>query len=118
VALVRAHLASQPQLGSPSLDALRKSNLEVQAIGRNLNQLVRALNAISDHLAHGRMGPAAEGLRSQRGQHVRDLVQQIRAMIDGHLPVVSGVLTENVNRWRTRLHRRTRSRRLKPGATT
>jgi hypothetical protein len=75
VALIRAHLASQPQLGSLSLEALRHSNLEVQAIGRNLNQLVRALNAISDHLAHGRMGSAAEGLRSQRGQHVRDLVQ-------------------------------------------
>lgn len=114
VALIRAHLASQPQLGSLSLEALRHSNLEVQAIGRNLNQLVRALNAISDHLAHGRMGSAAEGLRSQRGQHVRDLVQQVRTRIDGHLPVVSEVLTDNVQRWRSRLHQRTRLRGHKP----
>jgi len=112
VALVRAHLAGQPQLGSPSLDALRKSNLEVQAVGRNLNQLVRALHAINDHLANGRLGPAEEGLRSQRGQHVRELVQQIRTTIDGHLPRVSEVLTDNVNRWRTRLRGR------RPGATT
>jgi hypothetical protein len=112
VALVRAHLAGQPQLGSPSLDALRRSNLEVQAVGRNLNQLVRALNAINDHLANGRLGPAEEGLRSQRGQHVRELVQQIRNTIDGHLPRVSEVLTDNVNRWRIRLRGR------RPGART
>jgi flagellar biosynthesis chaperone FliJ len=116
--LIRAHLAEQPQLGSSSLDALRKSNLEVQAVGRNLNQLVRALNAISDHLAHGRLGAAEEGLRSQRGQHVRELVQQIRTTIERHLPLVSQVLTDNVNRWRTRLHARSRSRGRKPGART
>jgi hypothetical protein len=106
IALVRANLTGRPQLGSPSLDALRRSNLEVQAVGRNLNQLVRALNAISDHLANGRLDPAAEGLRSQRGQQVRELVQQIRTTIDGHLPAVSAVLTDNVNRWRTRLRGR------------
>jgi hypothetical protein len=118
VALIRAHLAEQPQLGSSSLDALRKSNLEVQAVGRNLNQLVRALNAINDHLAHGRLGAAEEGLRSQRGQHVRELVQQIRTTIERHLPLVSEVLTDNVNRWRTRLHARSRSRGRNPGAST
>jgi hypothetical protein len=102
VGLIRAHLCGQPQLGAPSLEALRCSNLAVQAVGRNLNQLVRALNAINDHLTHGRLSEAAEGIRTQRGETIRGLVQQVRTTIDGHLPVVCAVLTDNVRRWRVR----------------
>jgi hypothetical protein len=102
VALIRAHVSGTPQIGPPTIDALRASNLELQAIGRNLNQAARALNAIIDHLDHGRLSQAAEGLRTQRGEHVQGLVRQVKATIDEHLPIVSAVLTDNVSRWRVR----------------
>jgi hypothetical protein len=100
VSLIRAHLSGRPQLGTPSLDALRQSNLELQALGRSLNQIARALNAISDHLEQGRVDQAAEALRQQRGDEIRRLISELKSRIDGHLPVVSTVLTQNVERWR------------------
>jgi hypothetical protein len=106
VALIRAHVTGAPQLGATTIDELRASNLELQAIGRNLNQVARALNGIVDHLNHGRLSQAAEALRAQRGDHVLGLVRQVKATIDEHLPVVSEVLTDNVSRWRVRTRNR------------
>jgi hypothetical protein len=102
VALIRAHVEGKPQIGPPTIDALRASNLELQAIGRNLNQVARALNGIVDHLDHGRLSQAAEGLRAQRGDHILGMVRQVKATVDQHLPIVSAVLTDNVSRWRVR----------------
>jgi hypothetical protein len=43
--LVRAHLRSSPPLPTEEFLALRKCVMEVAAIGRNFNQMARALNA-------------------------------------------------------------------------
>lgn len=45
VALIDARLDGQPQLGQQELEVLARSNLNLLAIGRNLNQLTRAANS-------------------------------------------------------------------------
>lgn len=44
VALINARLDKTPQLGQRELEELARSNLQMLAIGRNLNQLTRAAN--------------------------------------------------------------------------
>jgi Bacterial mobilisation protein (MobC) len=105
VNLVRAHLSDRPQLGPSSLEALRKSNFQLSAIGKNVNQIARALNAIVDHLDNGRLRQADEAVRSQKPQHVRELMEEVKGMVQGHLPIVLAVLDENVARWQTRVNR-------------
>ena len=100
VSLVRAYLSGQPQLGADSVDVLRRSNLQLQALGRNVNQIARALNALVEHLEHGRLREADEVIRSQRGAELRPLIEEVKASIGHHLPIVSQVLTDNVERWR------------------
>jgi hypothetical protein len=105
VNLVRAHLSDRPQLGPSSLEALRKSNFQLNAIGKNVNQIARALNAIVDHLDHGRLRQADEAVRGQKPEHVRQLIEEVKAIVQGHLPIVLAVLDENVARWQTRARR-------------
>lgn len=45
VALVNARLDGKPQLGQQELEVLARSNLQMLAIGRNLNQLTRVANS-------------------------------------------------------------------------
>jgi antitoxin component of RelBE/YafQ-DinJ toxin-antitoxin module len=45
VGLVRTVLFRQPNFSAKEIGALRESNREVAAIGRNLNQMARAINA-------------------------------------------------------------------------
>jgi hypothetical protein len=45
VALINARLYATPQLGQRELETLAQSNMQMLAIGRNLNQLARAANA-------------------------------------------------------------------------
>jgi len=56
--LVRAHLRGQAPLPTEELEALRRSVAEVAAIGRNINQIARAMN---QHQWPG--GPSIEDLR-------------------------------------------------------
>ena len=44
-ALVRAHLVADPPLPAAELAALERATAELSAIGRNLNQVARSLNA-------------------------------------------------------------------------
>ena len=44
-ALVRAHLVEDPPLPAAELAALERATAELSAIGRNLNQVARSLNA-------------------------------------------------------------------------
>ena len=44
-ALVRSHLVEDPPLPPAELAALERATAEVSAIGRNLNQIARAINA-------------------------------------------------------------------------
>ena len=83
VSLINARLDATPQLGQPELEALARSNLQMLAIGRNLNQLSRAAN---------------------NGVHVgtagRDVIEVLRAAVMRHAGQVASVITANTTRWR------------------
>jgi hypothetical protein len=66
--LVRSHLRGVPPLPKEELLALRHSIAELKAVGRNLNQMAKALNQDLRAIAPGRqevnaMLKVAEGLR-------------------------------------------------------
>lgn len=83
VALINSRLDKTPQLGQRELEVLARSNLQMLAIGRNLNQLARAANS---------------------GIHVgtsgRDVIEALRAAVMRHASDVAGVMTANTSRWR------------------
>lgn len=85
VAMVRAQIFSQPQLGDRETAALELSNYQLAAIGRNLNQLARTLNA----------NPA---LAAQRGRLI--VIDALRREIDAHLRAVHDMQRANLARWR------------------
>lgn len=83
VALVKARLDKTPQLGQRELEVLARSNLQMLAIGRNLNQLARAANS-GIHI----------------GTSGRDVIEALRAAVMRHACDVAGVMTANTSRWR------------------
>lgn len=85
VAMVRALVLRQPQFGNREIAALEESNYQLAAIGRNLNQIARALNA-----APGRAG-----------QHDRlAVIEALRREIHAHLEKVQQLHHANLSRWR------------------
>jgi hypothetical protein len=84
VALINARLDGTPQLGQEELEGLARSNMQMLAIGRNLNQLARAAN-------QGR--PLLGPVRSP-------LIEDIQALIHQHTGQVARVITANISRWR------------------
>lgn len=85
VAMVRAQITGDPQLGERELAALEASNYQLAAIGRNLNQIARALNA----------QPVAAAQ-----PHRLALVDALRGEIDAHLKAVHAMQRANLARWR------------------
>lgn len=85
VAMVRAQITGDPQLGARELAALEASNYQLAAIGRNLNQIARALNA----------QPLAAAQ-----PHRLALVDGLRREIDAHLKTVHDMQRANLARWR------------------
>lgn len=85
VAMVRAQIMGDPQLGARELAALEASNYQLAAIGRNLNQIARALNA--------------QPLAAAR-PHRLALVDSLRREIDAHLKAVHDMQRANLTRWR------------------
>lgn len=84
VALINARLHGTPQLGQQELQVLAQSNLQLLAIGRNLNQLARIAN--SRTLSAGPVGKGEfERLSKSVAQHTKQ---------------VAAVLSANVRRWR------------------
>lgn len=81
--LVLAALHRQPVLSHEEITSLRESNRQLAAIGRNLNQLVRALNTDARALA-----------RINRAD-IKDLAGQI----EEHKAKVAELLDRNLNRW-------------------
>ena len=82
-AVVRAALHQEPVLTDAEVAALRQSNRELSAMGRNLNQVARALNIEfrdSDKLK-------LEG------------IEQMAEKIEQHKDLVAGLLNRNMNRW-------------------
>ena len=82
VALIRAHLGGEPQFGATELAALSESNAQLASIGRNLNQMARALNA----------GSAV-------GPRCLAMVEALAREVDVHLDKVYRVVRANVERW-------------------
>jgi hypothetical protein len=80
--LVRSHLRALKPLPTAELDALRRSMLEVAAIGRNLSQIARAVN---------------EG-QWPHGPNRNDLVAMIRALTDLK-DNFKRVISANLNSW-------------------
>jgi predicted RNA-binding protein len=72
----------------------------VRAIGRNLNQLCRALNEISSHLREGRLRQGIEQMRGHNIAAVVTVATQAKQAIENHIPKMQDVLHENVARWR------------------
>lgn len=80
VALVRAQLTREPQLGEQELLLLSASNQQLAVISRSLGQLAR--------------GSEAEIERQDRVD-----LWGVREQIDAHLRTVSGVIRANLDRW-------------------
>lgn len=78
---IRAGLTREPQFGMKEIDALGESNYQLLAIGRNLNQVAKAMN-----------------------EHRRDTVtiesiERLREIIDAHTDKVSTAIRASLERW-------------------
>lgn len=85
VALLRGQLLQQPQLGQPEMDALEQANLRLLQVGRNINQIARALNAAPHEF---RAAPELAQLKL------------LSEAIDGQARAVSALLDANHRRWK------------------
>ena len=77
--MVQAAVMREPVLTNKELEAVREANRELAAVGRNLNQIARAIN---EELASGRKLTASGLLRQQSLQEVNASVAQLREKID------------------------------------
>lgn len=84
-ALIRSRLDGGPQLGQHELSALGKSNLQLLAIGRNINQIARAVNNGNRDLL-----PLLE-----------PVLGELRGLITTHTVKVAQLLEHNLARWST-----------------
>lgn len=82
VNLIRANLTRMPQLGLHELQALGKSNSQLLAIGRNLNQIARWMNA-----NRGSAPPELER------------IEQLYRFIVTHTEEVTAIMRSNIDRW-------------------
>lgn len=83
IALIRAHMLRAPQLGQTELELLGRSNLVLLGIGRNLNQIARALNS-------GIPVPGAE---------LVPVLKALRIQLSAHVDTTAKVLSSNLSRW-------------------
>lgn len=78
---IRASLTHEPQFGMAEIDALGESNYQLLAIGRNLNQVAKAMN---------------EG----RSDSVMiESIERLRKIIDVHTEKVSRAIGASLERW-------------------
>jgi hypothetical protein len=84
VATIRARLTATPQFGQLDIEVLSQSNLRLLAIGRNLNQIAKALNTSPQ----------------DRSVYNVEAIEEVRAMIAVHTSHVSAALSANAKRWR------------------
>lgn len=84
VALIRSKLTGKPQFGQQELEALAQSNMRLLQIGRNLNQLAKALNTSPEHEHRVRV----------------EMIERLTATIKDHTQVVSNEMAANIERWR------------------
>jgi len=88
VSLVRAALTRGVAVGGKELQALGQSNYQLMAIGRNLNQIVRQINADPARNLH----------------HVTfSMIEKLNSKLDEHRKLVHGVVNANSHRWRLKV---------------
>ena len=78
---IRAGLTREPQFGMKEIETLGESNYQLLAIGRNLNQIAKAIN---------------EGRRSSVAT---DSIKELRKLIDDHTEKVSEAIRASSERW-------------------
>lgn len=78
---IRAGLTREPQFGMKEIDALGESNYQLLAIGRNLNQVAKAMN---------------EG---RRDSVTIESIERLRGIIDVHTEKVSTAIRASLERW-------------------
>jgi hypothetical protein len=83
VAMVRAKLTGQPQVGQPELETLARSNQQLLALGRNLNQIAKVLNTSPENRSAFRV----------------EVITELSRVIRAHTDKVSDVLRGTVERW-------------------
>lgn len=83
-ALVRARIGRGAQLGQSELELLARSNMQMLALGRTLQQLASAANA----------NPILLQSFSARQ------VEQTAALVKAHAKIVAQVIAQNTSRWR------------------
>jgi hypothetical protein len=84
VGLIRSHLTHEPQFGQEELAALTQSTAALRALGRNLNQVAKALNT-SPH---------------ERLLYKVELVEELDRAVKSHAETVSRFIAANIERWR------------------
>lgn len=82
-AVVLAALHREPVLTDEEIKALRQSCRELGAIGRNLNQVARALNVEFRDV----------------DKIKREAIEELAGRIDEHCAIVFELLNKNMNRW-------------------
>lgn len=83
VVLLRAHLSRKPYFTEHELEVLRQCNNELTAIGRNINQIARALNTSLDNV---HMAQAAE-------------LGQVAALVKANRDYVRNLIRANLSAW-------------------
>ncbi len=83
VAMVRTKLTGEPHMGQPELAALTRSNQQLLALGRNLNQIAKVLNTAPQNKAAFRV----------------EVITELSRVIQAHTKKVSDVLRGTVERW-------------------
>ena len=83
VAMVRTKLTGQPQVGQPELETLARSNQQLLALGRNLNQIAKVLNTSPQNRTAFRV----------------EVITELSCVIQAHTKKVSDVLRGTVERW-------------------
>ncbi len=83
VAMIRTKLTGQPHVGQPELERLTRSNQQLLALGRNLNQIAKVLNTVPQNRTAFRV----------------EVVTELARVIQAHTKKVSDVLRGTVERW-------------------
>ena len=83
VAMIRTKLTGEPHVGQPELETLARSNQQLLALGRNLNQIAKVLNGAPQNRAAFRV----------------EVITELSRVIQAHTKKVSDVLRGTVERW-------------------
>jgi NADP-dependent 3-hydroxy acid dehydrogenase YdfG len=83
VAMIRTKLTGQPQVGQSELERLTRSNQQLLALGRNLNQIAKVLNTTPQNRTAFRV----------------EVITELSRVIQAHTKKVSDVLRGTVERW-------------------